>query len=388
MIISKGQKLQVSDFGRFCPPYATIYTPACIYIMTSTKQHTGPHRYLALIVKVLKYALPVVVSSLLVVWLFHRVDYHEVMGIIREGCDFRYIAGMMFLTMLSYVIRGIRWGIQLRAVGIPRLPVAAESSSIFGAYALNLLFPYLGEAWRCVDISKRTRTPLTTVVGTDIGYRISDAIVISIFIIASLIVAHPVMMKFLNHYRVVTDISTTLRDPYVWGGLFVLAGVVFAIFHWCGRLSIIKKMEGGIAKIWQGFIVLFHLKGAWWYLILTIGIWACYFYETYLCLYAFPFTRELISGAGMADGYLPGLVVFVFGSCSVAVPSNGGLGPWNIAVMFALSLYSISEAEGTAYSLTVWTFQTLMIIACGIFAAIYLALTPAPKKGNSIEMEK
>ena len=56
--------------------------------------------------------------------------------------------------------------------------------------------------------------------------------------------------------------------------------------------------------------------------------------------------------------------------------------------MFALSLYSISEAEGTAYSLTVWTFQTLMIIACGIFAAIYLALTPAPKKGNSIEMEK
>ena len=58
----------------------------------------------------------------------------------------------------------------------------------------------------------------------------------------------------------------------------------------------------------------------------------------------------------------------------MGVPSNGGLGPWNIAVMFALSLYGIGQTEGTAYSLVVWGFQTIMIVALGIFSFIYISV--------------
>lgn len=335
----------------------------------------GLQKIWKIVCKVLKYTVPIAITCLLVGWMFHKVDFREVLDIIRHGCDFRYIFIMMALTALSYIIRGIRWGIQLRAAGIPRQSPVEESVSIFGAYALNLLFPFVGEAWRCLFMSKRSKSSLTTIVGTDLGDRISDAIVIVALIILTLIVAHPTMMKFIEHYRVGGDILHVLEDPYVWLGLAVVIGVCCLLLYWWRNIIIVKKMEGGLEKIWKGFAVLFHMKGTWLYVILTFGIWICYFLETYLCFFAFPFTRELISQPGSYYGLIPGLVAFVFGSCSVAVPSNGGLGPWNIAVMFALSLYGIPNTQGMAYTVAVWTFQTLTIIALGLFSLIYVYTT-------------
>ncbi len=98
--------------------------------------------------------------------------------------------------------------------------------------------------------------------------------------------------------------------------------------------------------------------------------------ETYLCFFAFPFTRELIAGPGNAWGLIPGLVVFVFGSWSMIVPSNGGLGPWNIAVMFALSLYGVTDTDGAAYSIICWSFQAFTLICLGVFSAFYIMLAP------------
>ena len=94
--------------------------------------------------KAVRYIIPLAVSAGLVVWLFHKVDIREMMRVIRDGCDFRWIILMMVITTVSHIIRGIRWGIQLRGVGVPRMPVVAESVSIFGAYALNLVFSGVG----------------------------------------------------------------------------------------------------------------------------------------------------------------------------------------------------------------------------------------------------
>ncbi|MCM1504753.1 MAG: flippase-like domain-containing protein [Muribaculum sp.] len=325
-----------------------------------------------LIGKVLRYVVPVGVSAGLILWLFHKVDIHEVVNIIRHGCDFRWIAMMMLLTMLSHIIRGIRWGIQLRGVGIPRIPVIAESVSIFGAYALNLLFPYLGEAWRCVYISRREKAPLSTVVGTDLGDRASDAIVVAVLLVLTLILAHPIMDKFFIHYGVDRDIRHWVEDPRIWIAVAIVGGIIWTTLYFSKGHKYFQSFKDNVMKIWDGFKVLFHMKGIDLYIVLTLGIWICYYLETYSCFYAFPFTRQLIEQPGTAYGLIPGLVVFVFGSFSIAVPSNGGLGPWNLAVMFALSLYGIPETEGTAYSITVWGCQALMLVALGIFSACYI----------------
>lgn len=315
------------------------------------------------------------ISAVLVIWLFHKINIEEIKRVISEGIKFEFIGAMMFLTMLSFIIRGIRWGIQLRAAGVPRMSVVAESVSIFGAYSLNLLVQYLGEAWRCVYVSRKEKVKLATVVGTDLGDRGSDLVMILLILALTLCFASQEIHDFFMKY----SLGRVLEDIFDKWWVYAIIFFVFLLFIMADReWKNTKFFEGfnlSCSRLWQGFKVLFFMKGRWAYLWLTFAIWICYYLETYLCFYAFPFTGQLLEIPGSGYGLVPGLVVFVFGSMSMAVPSNGGLGPWNIAVMYALMLYGVNQPDATAYSLVVWAFQAIMIIALGIFAAGYVIVS-------------
>lgn len=320
------------------------------------------------------------ISAVLVIWLFHKVNIHQIGEVLHKGVRFEFIAMMMFFTMLSFIIRGIRWGIQLRGAGVPRMSPVAESVSIFGAYALNLLIQYLGEAWRCVYVSRKEKVKLATVVGTDLGDRGSDLVMILLILLLTLCVASNQIHHFFQQYPLGRFLEHALENWWLYAGILLIIVIfVFADKKWKAT-KFFSGFNLSASRMWYGFKILFFMKGRWNYLWLTIGIWVCYFLETYLCFFAFPFTRELISAPGTSYGLIPGLVVFVFGSMSMAVPSNGGLGPWNVAVMYALMLYGVGETDATAYSLVVWAFQAMMIIALGIFAAIYVMLSKDKEK--------
>lgn len=320
----------------------------------------------------LKYLFPLAITAVLLDWLFRKVSIHDIVSVVRDGCDYWYVVAMMAITTLSHMIRGIRWGIQLRGAGVPRMPVMRESVSIFGAYALNLVFPRLGEVWRCVYVSRREKVPLSTVVGTDIGDRGSDLIVVLSLFVLSMFVARRAMDTFMVHYAVGREIHHALDDPLMWSVIFAIVGALYSVLHFCRHYKEIARIDDSIEKMWQGFKVIFTMKGRWTYVFLTLGIWLCYFMETYVTFFAFPFTRELITEPGTCGGLIPGLVAFVFGSFSMAVPSNGGLGPWNLAVMFALSLFGISNAEGAAFALVMWGSQAAWLVVLGIFSACYI----------------
>lgn len=328
-----------------------------------------------IIEKVFKVLVPMGISAVLVIWLFHKINIHEIKNVLSQGVRFEFIVMMMLLTMLSFIIRGIRWGIQLRAAGVPRMSPVAESVSIFGAYSLNLLVQYLGEAWRCVYVSRKEKVKLATVVGTDLGDRGSDLVMILLILLLTLCFASQQIHQFFDQYSLGRVLEHIFDKWWVYATFLLL----LVLFIWADRHWRSTKFFSGfnlsLSRLWGGFKVLFFMKGRWEYLWLTLGIWVCYFFETYLCFYAFPFTRELLTIPGSGHGLVPGLVVFVFGSMSMAVPSNGGLGPWNVAVMYALMLYGVGQTDATAYSLVVWAFQAIMIIACGLFAAGYVMLS-------------
>lgn len=336
------------------------------------------------IMKGLDYALPVAISVGLVVWLFNKVNFHQIMHIIRTECNFWWVLAMMGITTLSHITRGVRWGIQLRAAGVPRMTVTKESVSIFGAYALNLVFPRLGEVWRCLYISRSENVKLSTVVGTDFGDRGSDAVVVVCLTILALFVAHPAMSSFMHHYKVGREIDAVLDDKLVWLGIAAVIGIFWFICHYMRTYKWVQKMDGSLDQIWQGFKVIFTMKGRGLYVLLTLGIWTCYYMETYVMLQAFPFTRALVEHPGYAFGLIPGLVIFVFGSFSMAIPSNGGLGPWNLAVMFALSLYGISDTEGAGFSMVMWGCQSAWLVVLGIFSAAYVFIHRNRKSGSGV----
>nr|MBD5376427.1 flippase-like domain-containing protein [Bacteroides sp.] len=311
------------------------------------------------------------VSVGLIVWLFQKVNLHTILRITRETCDYRWLLLMCAVLVVSRSIRGIRWGIQLRAAGVKRMPPFAEMVTIYGAYALNLVLTGVGEVWRCVYVSRRQKASFTTVVGTDLGDRISDAIMIVTLTLLAVLVANPVIKKFLDHYAVGRDVVSIISSPALWIVLgAVVIGVVALMRSRCQN-RVILRIKQEAQNLWGGFRVLFTMKHQVRFWTYTLLIWVAYFLMTYLCFFAFPFTRTLVR-PDLCYGLLPGLVVFVFGSLSIAIPASGGLGPWNLAVIFALSLYGIDSADATTYAMVVWAFQTVTQVLLGIVSAGYI----------------
>ena len=71
------------------------------------------------------------------------------------------------------------------------------------------------------------------------------------------------------------------------------------------------------------------------------------------------------------------LVCFMFSSLSMGVPSNGGIGPWQWAVIFGLSLYAVpglTKGYATSFANLVMGSQTLLLILLGIFTFICIAV--------------
>lgn len=334
--------------------------------------------------KIMKVLLPVGISVAMLIWMTHKLNFHQIWSIITHDVDYWWLLLVMLFTMLSYSIRGIRWGYQLRAAGIPRMSVVSESVSIFSAYAINLLVPYLGEAWRCVYVTRRENAKLSTVIGTDIADRSSDLVMILLLTGIALGVASPALTRFFDEYQFGREIENILGRWELWTGIALAIGIFIICDLKYRNAKFFKGFNQSCSRMWQGFKVIFTMKGRWTYLFLTIAIWVFYFLKIYLVFFAFPFTRELlVNHHGYAYGLLPGLVAFVFGSFSMAIPSNGGLGPWNIAVMYALMLYGVGHTDAAAFSIVAWSTQTFMTILLGIYSMIYIAVT---KKKHTLKM--
>lgn len=320
----------------------------------------------------LKILLPLMLTVLLVWYMFSKVSFSQVMDILRHGVNLWWILLAMGISVFSHIFRAMRWRLQLRGLGIDA-PFMALCCSIFGTYALNLLFPRFGEVWRCAYISKIEKAPFSTVLGSMVADRLADTVTVLLLTVFTFIVAHSAVSAFLSKYPVGEDLLHLLSSPWFWLAAIACILIIWCIFHYGRDISVIKKVRSILGEIWKGFAVVGRMKGRGAFLGYTVCIWTCYFLQLYVAFFAFPFTRALCGESGLAFGLMPCLVAFVFSSIGMAIPSNGGLGPWNIAVMFGLAIYGIGDAEGIPFSILVWSAQTVMLILLGIFTMFYIS---------------
>lgn len=332
----------------------------------------------------LRWLLPLALTVLLVTYMFRKVNFSDMLEICRHGVDYWWILCAMGISVFSHIFRALRWRIQLRSLGI-RPPLIALVCSIFGCYALNLVFPRLGEVWRCTYVSQRERAPFTTVLGSMVADRLSDTLMVLMLTLLTFIVANSAIEAFLVKYPVGQGLVDAVRSPWMWTALVGGVLLIWIIFHFGANTKPVIKVKNWGAQMWQGFAAVGRMEGKWMFLLLTIAIWGCYYIQLYVAFFAFPFTRELCAEPGLAFGLQPCLVAFVLSSIGMAVPSNGGLGPWNIAVMFGLAVYGISDSQGTAFSMLQWSGQTVMLIILGIFTMVYIASDRRNRKPFSAE---
>lgn len=324
----------------------------------------------------LKYGIPLLVTVLLCVLLFRDVDFGEMMSIIRDQCDFRWIGLALVISIFSHVFRAMRWRIQLRAVDVDA-PLFVLVLSIFGTYAVNLVLPRLGEVWRTGYIAKRQDAPFSKVFGSMVADRLADTVTVLLLTVVTFLLATSQLSDYLGqNSESYLRILDWLTSPLLW-----LAGVACIAFAWWflahkSDNKAVVKIQSFFKGLWVGFAAIARMKGKGRWLLLTFCIWGCYFTQLYVAFYAFGFTEDILSRYGI----LAALVTFVLSSISMGVPSNGGIGPWQWSVIFALGLYGLAQGPATAFANLVMGCQTLLLILLGLFTFVCIAFDNKNKK--------
>lgn len=335
--------------------------------------------------KILKIAIPTVITVGLCFVLFTGIDFRQMMEVIRSQCDFRWIILGMALSVLAQAIRAWRWKLQLDALRIYP-PFFWVVLSIFGTYAVNLVFPRLGEIWRTGYIAARQKVPFTTVFGSMVADRVADILLVAILTLTAFIIASPAVMAFITRYPDTYDaIGRVLCSPATWGILIALGLIVWWLWIRYARTKVIVRIKKLLVELWQGFVIVFRMPHKVLWIILSFALWGCYFIQLYVTFFAFPFTEQLLAD----NGVICPLVCFVLSSIAMGIPSNGGIGPWQIAVIFSLTLYAPAMTETaaslfrtniTAYANLVMGMETLLLVILGIFTFICIAFDRHKRK--------
>ncbi len=326
----------------------------------------------------LKYGVPLLVTVLLCVLLFKDVDFDEMVSIIRNKCNFWWIGLALLISIFSHIFRAMRWRIQLRAVDIDA-PLFVLVLSIFGTYAVNLVLPRLGEVWRTGYVATRQNANFSKVFGSMVADRLADTATVLLLTIVTFLFATNQLSNYLSQNSdAYQRILNLLCSPWLW--LAIVACIAFAWWFLAHKSTnaFVCKIQGFARGLWEGFAAIATMKGKGRWLILTFCIWGCYFTQLYVAFYAFDFTENILSEYGI----LAALVAFVLSSISMGVPSNGGIGPWQWSIIFALGLYGLSQSPATAFANLVMGSQTMLLILLGIFTFTCIALDKHKKTKN------
>lgn len=326
--------------------------------------------------KVVQFGIPLVVTVGLCVAMFRDIDFGEMMAVIRQDCDFRWIALMLAISIAPMMLRGLRWGIQLKALGID-VPTHALVLSIFGTYGVNIVFPRLGEVWRSGYISYRQKAPFSAVFGSMIGDRFADLLTVGLLTLLTFIIARGPIVDFVRTYPAAYQaIANILGSPWFWGVMIVLAGGAWWLLA-RSKNSIVLKIKRFVLGMWEGFAALARMEHKWRWLGLTACIWGCYFLQLVVAFRAFPLTSQMLDANGLT---LP-LVCFILTSISMGIPSNGGIGPYQTTLIFGLTLFApagVAHSQfmtvGAAFGNVIIASQTVLLIILGLITFIWIAL--------------
>lgn len=319
-----------------------------------------------------RYGVPLLISVGLCYVLFRDMDFGEMLAFVERDCNFPLICLSMFVGFLCLVFRALRWRIQLRASNIDA-PFPPVLYSIIGTYAVNLVLPRLGEIWRSEYIARRQKAPFVTVFGSMIAERASDTLIVLAMAVAAFFMGESTFRSF-NETQVDHDslLFRVISSPLTYIAVVVALAALAAFLHFGRNYAIVKKLRALVGELIVGFMSIFHMKGSSMWILWTVLLWSSYFLQMVICFEAFGLTREIVAQHGLQVAF----ICYVLGSLSMGVPSNGGIGPYQIAVVFGLQFFDpgLDPQQGYSFANVVLGAQTLLFIAAGLVAFALIAL--------------
>jgi hypothetical protein len=172
---------------------------------------------------------------------------------------------------------------------------------------------------------------------------------------------------FARNPQLTINISGDYSLLWILLACLILGGAMCFTFIRLKHLAPVRKARELLSNIWQGMRSVWLMEHKWLFLLQTLLIWGFYFLFFYVTFYAFGFTRNL--------GLVAGLISFTMGSIGVAVPIQGGIGPWHFMVIASLMCFGVKETDAAAFALVVHTVQSAWIALWGLFGIVALPLT-------------
>ena len=314
--------------------------------------------------RLMKIVMPLVLGGAILYWMYRDFDFQTIGHVMLHEMDWTWMLLSFPFGILAQMFRGWRWRQTLEPVGeFPRSSVSIHS--IFLSYAASLVVPRIGEFTRCGVLKRWEDISFTKALGTVVTERMVDMLLMLLIVGVTLLVE---MSTFGTFFRQTGTDLTGILSGFTWAGWLVSAIclVAMGVLLWVllRHLSIYNKVKTTLNGIWEGIISLKSVRSVPLFVVMTVGIWLCYFLHYYLTFFCFDFTQNL--------GLSCALVTFVVGSIAVIVPTPNGAGPWHFAVKTMLILYGVADEQALYFVLMVHTVQTLLVILMGVYAWVRL----------------
>ncbi|HEX5625294.1 MAG TPA: lysylphosphatidylglycerol synthase transmembrane domain-containing protein [Saprospiraceae bacterium] len=264
--------------------------------------------------------------------------------------------------------RAKRWQIILKTLDYDTRFVNAFAA-VNVAYLANLGLPRIGEFVRAAIFSKYEKLPVDKVFGTVVIDRIADMISFFLLVLLAYLLDRPAFHTFFSDYAHMPEMGNKV---YYLGLLVLLAGAAFYFREAIMKWRWMRKISGLITGVWEGVIAIRNLQARNQFFLHTLLIWIWFFLMFVFACKAFPPTSQL--------ALIPMLVVYVFGSFGVFIPSPGGMGTYHFMVILGLGLYGIHQTDAFSFAnIAFASAQFFALVIYGVLSLIVLQLYNKPK---------
>lgn len=325
--------------------------------------------------KLIQYILFPAIGIFIIYQLYKDQNAEEIMSVLRNDMDFRWIALSIAIGLLSHFSRALRWQMLIE-------PVEKQPGLIntFGAvmigYLANLVFPRMGEVSRCGVLSKYEKLSFTRVVGTVVAERLTDVVMLVIIMISVLALQFDLLGGFLMRTLNLKSFGHIFLSPLFYGLLLLVILSIFIVKRYSKQYRALMFLQSLMAKFTEGLSSIRKIKNKPLFIAHTFFIWFMYFLMIYVCFYSLPATASL--------GIKAGITILLTGSLGMVAPVQGGIGAWHFMVIATLKLYGVPSEAGGVFALVVHAAQNFMIIGVGLLA---FGLMPILNRSKNDEPE-
>lgn len=320
----------------------------------------------------LKNAITILVSIAIAgifLWVALRgLDLDKIEQSLKKA-NYLWVGFAAVFGVSAYIFRAVRWNLLLEPMAY-KISNSNSLWSISFGYLMNLTIPRSGELARSTALYGVEKVPVDKSFGTIILERVIDLVCMLIFLGLTLI------FKFEAIYSFYEKSGVKFNPFFIIG---IIAGIItaFVVFfkfkERFRKISLLSKIIDFIDGIIAGLTSVFKLRQKVKFIVLTAGIWICYFFASYLVCFSLPETSDFT----LADGCF----ILVVGTLGMIIPASGGIGAFNLAMKFGFTALFISMGKdaieggelGLAYSFITLPLQIIIMLVMGMISIPMLA---------------